>query len=75
MLTYKIEMADNEQEEDHPDISHIPNDQPIPEEYPNKAPNPIPVREPKAPSIPGPIEVPIREPNKKPGVRVLNIEL
>lgn len=62
-------------EEDHPDISHIPNDQPIPTENPDKAPPNIPMREPKNPPIPGPIEIPIKEPNKLPGIRVLNIEM
>jgi hypothetical protein len=76
MWTYKIEMGENDdKEEDHPDISHIPNDQPIPEENPNKAPAPIPMHEPTNPNIPGPMEAPISEPNKKPGIRVLNVEL
>jgi hypothetical protein len=75
MMTYKIELSDDEDvNEEHPDISHIPNDQPIPEENPNKAPANIPMREPTNPPIPGPIQTPVKEPNKKPGIRVLNIE-
>lgn len=73
MVTYKIELNEDEKDK-HPDISHIPNDQPIPEENPNGAPKNIPMNEPKAPSIPGPIETPISDPNQKPGIRVLNIE-
>ena len=58
-------------EKDHPDISHIPNDQPIPSRNPDKNPHEIPVDE---PDIPGPKTVPIKEPNKKPKIRVLNIQ-
>lgn len=59
------------EEEDHPYISHIPNDQPIPSRNPDKTPPEIPVDE---PTIPGPKDPPIREPNRKPKIRVLNIQ-
>ena len=75
MLTFNIDVADNEEDDKHPDISHIPNDQPIPAENPNKSPNPIPVEEPNRPSSPRPKEAPIKEPNSNPGVRVLNVAL
>lgn len=61
--------------EDHPDISHIPNDQPIPSQNPEKEPVPIPVDEPSDPDIPGPLQAPIREPIRSPKIRVLNIEI
>jgi hypothetical protein len=60
--------------EDHPDISHIPNDKPIPAEYPEDKPNEIPVDEPSESEIPGPIKAPIKEPTRNPKIRVLNIE-
>ena len=60
--------------EDHPDISHIPNDQPIPSQNPEKKPVPIPVDEPSEPDIPGPLQAPIREPGRNPKIRFLNIE-
>ena len=55
--------------EDHPDISHIPNDQPIPSQYPEDKPIEIPVDEPS-----DPVQVPIKDPKKNPKIRVLNIE-
>lgn len=64
----------DDKNEDHPDISHIPNDQPIPSEYPEKAPAEIPVEEPSSPITPLPKQAPIKEPNRNPKIRVLNIE-
>ncbi|AUN97406.1 hypothetical protein DOM21_14430 [Bacteriovorax stolpii] len=60
-----------DEEEDHPDISHIPNDQPIPSRNPEKNSPEIPVDE---PDIPGPKNVPMKEPNRKSRIRVLNIQ-
>ena len=60
--------------DDHPNISHIPNDQPIPSQNPEKAPSVIPVDEPNKPDMPGPMNTPIREPNRNPKIRVLNIQ-
>jgi len=61
-------------DENHPDISHIPNDQPIPSQNPEKKSEPIPVDEPSESDIPGPFQAPIREPGRAPKIRVLNIE-
>ena len=64
----------NQTENNEEDITHIPNDWPIPSRNPDKEPAEIPQDEPRTPSIPGPIEAPIREPQRKPGIRVLNIQ-
>ena len=60
-----------DEEEENPNVSHIPNDQPIPSRNPEKIPHEIPVDE---PDIPGPKDYPIKEPNRKPKIRVLNIQ-
>lgn len=65
---------DNDKNDDHPDISHIPNDQPIPSQNPDKSPANIPVDEPSTPEVPGPKRAPVQEPNKNPKIRVLNIQ-
>lgn len=73
MKKYVFKNGDDEKD-DHPDISHIPNDQPIPSENPEKAPPRIPADEPGAPDIPGPKITPVKEPGRNPKIHVLNIE-
>lgn len=73
MLVLNMNGEKNNKEE-HPDISHIPNDRPIPSQYPEDKPEKIPVDEPSEPEIPGPIQAPIKEPIKRPKIWVLNIQ-
>jgi hypothetical protein len=73
MLVLNMAGEKDNNKEDHTDITHIPNDRPIPSEYPEDRPIEIPMEEPSAPSISNPIQAPIKEPNKKPKIRVLNI--
>lgn len=74
MKVLKIEVEGKRDNKDHPDISHIPNDRPLPSEYPEEDPNPILKDEPSEPEIPGPIQAPIKEPDRRSRIRVLNIE-
>ncbi len=74
MIKANDKKSRRDNKEDHPDISHIPNDQPIPSPYPDKGPAEIPVDEPNTPG-PSPKDPPIKEPNRNPSIRVLNIPL
>ncbi len=64
---------DEKSDERPEDETNIPNDYPIPSDYPDEdAP---PVKEPNRGPIPGsPKDIPVKEPNKNPRIRVLNLQ-